>query len=233
MSPIERRLRLRPDEVLAAGVVFATPAAPVKRPEVDTTQGSTPRLGRVAREALLPTAGPTWRDVVLVRLLLIGGLRVSEALAITVEDVGAEPDGDGRTWRYVWVHRKRGRREKVTLDHGTATAIDRLVDELDGPGPLLRTSTGRPLARSQAFRAIRRMAAEAGLAERTVSPHVLRVEFVTWALDAGAALRDVQDAVVHRDPRTTRRYDRTRGQHARSPVHALGAEADRYLGAPA
>lgn len=43
-----------------------------------------------------------------------------------------------------------------------------------------------------------------------MSPHSLRHTFITLALDAGAALRDVQDAAGHADPRTTRRYDRAR-----------------------
>ncbi len=35
--------------------------------------------------------------------------------------------------------------------------------------------------------------------------------FITAALDAGVALRDVQDAAAsHSDPRTTMRYDRAR-----------------------
>jgi hypothetical protein len=34
---------------------------------------------------------------------------------------------------------------------------------------------------------------------------------VTTALDAGVPLKDVQDAAGHRDPETTRRYDRVRG----------------------
>jgi integrase len=40
--------------------------------------------------------------------------------------------------------------------------------------------------------------------------HDLRHTFVTLSLDAGASLRDVQDAAGHADPRTTRRYDRAR-----------------------
>ncbi|NIH70288.1 hypothetical protein FB380_004848 [Modestobacter marinus] len=41
-------------------------------------------------------------------------------------------------------------------------------------------------------------------------PHSLRHGFATEALAIGIPLQDVQDALRHRDPRTTRRYGRTR-----------------------
>lgn len=46
---------------------------------------------------------------------------------------------------------------------------------------------------------------------------------VTLALDAGATLRDVQDFARHKDPRTTRRYDRSRANLDRSPAYTLAA----------
>jgi integrase/recombinase XerD len=52
----------------------------------------------------------------------------------------------------------------------------------------------------------------------------------TAALDAGAALRDVQDAASHADPRTTMRYDRARhslDRHATYVVAAFIAGANR------
>lgn len=49
----------------------------------------------------------------------------------------------------------------------------------------------------------------AGL-NKKVSPHTLRHAFITSALYAGVALRDVQEAASHADPRTTMRYDRSR-----------------------
>lgn len=43
---------------------------------------------------------------------------------------------------------------------------------------------------------------------------------VPLALDA---LQDVQDAVNHRDPRTTQRYNRHRRRHETHPGHTLAA----------
>ena len=40
---------------------------------------------------------------------------------------------------------------------------------------------------------------------------------LSTSLDAGASLRDLQDAMGHASPRTTRRYDRSRGNLDRSP----------------
>ncbi len=54
-----------------------------------------------------------------------------------------------------------------------------------------------------------------------VTPHSLRHSFATEALSLGAALQDVQDALGHADPRTTRRYDRNRNRLDRSPVYLL------------
>ena len=56
---------------------------------------------------------------------------------------------------------------------------------------------------------VRRLAKRAEIDKR-ISPHSLRHSFITAALDAGIALRDVQEAASHADPRTTMRYDRAR-----------------------
>ncbi len=57
-----------------------------------------------------------------------------------------------------------------------------------------------------------------------VSSHALRHAFITLALDAGASLRDVQDAAGHADPATTRAYEIARGRlDRRHPAYAVGA----------
>ncbi len=50
----------------------------------------------------------------------------------------------------------------------------------------------------------------------------MRHAFAMLNLDADASLRDLQDAMGHASPRTTRRYDRSRSNLDRAPgyLHA-------------
>ena len=45
--------------------------------------------------------------------------------------------------------------------------------------------------------------------------------------DLGIALEDVQDAMGHADPRTTRRYDRDRHNLDRDPAYALATAREK------
>ena len=56
-------------------------------------------------------------------------------------------------------------------------------------------------------RLVRKHAARIGL-PRGYSAHSMRATFITTALENGAQLEDVQKAAGHRDPSTTKLYDR-------------------------
>ena len=52
---------------------------------------------------------------------------------------------------------------------------------------------------------------------------LLRHSAITFALDAGTTLRDVQDYAGRKDPRTTRRYDHARDSLDRNAAYAVAA----------
>ena len=96
-------------------------------------------------------------------------------------------------------------------------------------GPIFLGAKGGRMDRYAADRTVKRLARRAGITKR-ISPHCLRHSFITAALDAGVALRDVQEAASHSDPRTTMRYDRGRGsldRHATYIVATFLAGASR------
>ena len=55
---------------------------------------------------------------------------------------------------------------------------------------------------------------------------------VTAALNAGIPFRDVQDFAGHADPRTTRRYDRSRHNLDRHPTYQMATQLHRTSGPP-
>ena len=109
--------------------------------------------------------------------------------------------------------RKGPRRAKVPLTPATAAALEAASPA--GPtgaddvrlltGPLLATATGGRLRQGHLWELVRRLARIASIeAWDQLSPHSLRHSAITFALDAGTTLRDVQDYAGQKDPRTTR-----------------------------
>jgi integrase len=97
-------------------------------------------------------------------------------------------------------------------------------------GPLLVTETGGRLRQSHLSDLVRRSPEAAGIPGwEQISPHSLRHSAITFALDAGVPLRDVQDYVRHKDPRTTRRYDHSRDSLDRNAAYTVAAYLARRL----
>ena len=211
-------------------VLVANPATAVRRPRVDPDHTATVGLDRAQARAFLAAAdtdpGPArLRTAAAARLLLHLGLRVDELAAADTTDLGHD-----RGHRVLTVTRKGGRRATVVLPPATAAALDayltqRAHEGVDPPaGPLLATATGRRLDQSALCKLVRRLARAAGIPSwQQLTPHSLRHTAITLALDAGAALRDVQDFAGHRDPRTTRRYDHARDTLDRNAAYTLTA----------
>jgi integrase/recombinase XerD len=218
----------------AHDLVDRIPTAGVAQPGVDPDYTATIGLTCDQARALVAAAdadrGPQApRTAAVIRLLLHNALRVDEACAADVTDLGA--DAGHRVLR---VTRKGARRAKVALAPATVAALDAyladqarrggLSDARQLAGPLLATASGGRLRQGHLWEAVRRLARDAGIqAWDQLSPHCLRHSAITFALDAGATLRDVQDYAGHKDPRTTRRYDHARDSLDRNAAYAVAA----------
>ena len=96
-------------------------------------------------------------------------------------------------------------------------------DQNSGDSPRRSSPVSFP-AQAHLWELVRRLARTAGVnAWGQLSPHSLRHSAITFALDAGVALRDVQDYAGHKDPRTTRRYDHSRDSLDRNAAYTVAA----------
>jgi site-specific recombinase XerD len=212
-------------------LVPGNPTVGVERPEVDPDHTSTVALDRDEARALIAQAdadtGPQrLRTRVLARLLLHNALRVDEIAGADLDDLGTD-----RGHRVLEILGKGNRKAKVPLTPGACAALDEYlvdraaragvpVDQLTGP--LVATRTGGRLHQSHLWELVRRLARDAGIAAwAQLSPHSGRHTAITCALDAGVPLRDAQDFARHRDPRTTRRYDRSRASLDRNAAYTV------------
>src|SRR5947207_7012649 len=224
------------------GVVPVNPVVGADRPRIGRAHSATVGLTAAEVDALLAAAGrdhgpAALRSQAALTLLADLGLRVGELVGLDIDDVGHE-----RGHRTVRFTGKSGKPRRRALAPGTAAVLDRYlasraatagrpVDQLDGP--LFATATGGGLDRHAVFRLVRRLARAAGIAAWSrLSPHSLRHAFATSARDEGVPLQDVQDAMGHADPRTTRRYEPDRSSLDRDPAYALWAARNRRSIAP-
>ena len=197
------------------GVLALSPVAAVRRPRV-SANSTTPGLDAAQLRALLAAAAAhSTRSGALVALLVLCGLRISEALGADVRDYGH--DGGHRVLAIV---RKGGIAARVPLPPPVVRILDAHLDGRQA-GPIFTAADETSqYPYSSAYEQIRRLCAAAGL-PAGISPHSLRHSYATEALRLGAPLQDVQDALGHADPRTTRRYDRARYLLDRSPNYLL------------
>jgi len=220
-STVRRRLAALSSlfkHLVTHGATSRDPVVDVDRPAINRDEGRTAAFSKAqARKVLDAPPGDTLagrRDRAILAVGLQVGFRRAEIAALTVGDFH-----QNRGLEALRVTRKGGRRESLAINPQAAQRI-RAYLEAAGHGdqlgaPLLRPLRGnaRPLGPAGRMdpgaidRMVRKYAATIGL-DRGHSAHSMRATFITTALENGAQLEDVQKAAGHRNPSTTKLYDR-------------------------
>lgn len=191
---------------VAEGVLPADVAAEVP---VASTSETLPDTLSVEEVAALLDACPTetasgLRDKALLEALYATGARVSEVLALSVDDVA---DAAG----VIAVTGKGNKQRLVPLGSHAQAAIDaylvrgRPVLAKGKSHALFLNARGGQLSRQSAWAAIKAAAGRAGI-DKEVSPHTLRHSFATHLLEGGADVRTVQELLGHSSVTTTQIY---------------------------
>ena len=149
------------------------------------------------------------RDRALLALLYGGGLRVSEACELKLDDLTLRLPGSTGPGLLRVVG--KGAKERLVPFGGIARqrveawlALGRGTRAGGEPWVLLSRG-GRRLDRVRAFRIVREWAEQAGI-EGEIHPHTLRHSCATHLLAGGGDLRSVQEFLGHADLRTTELY---------------------------
>ncbi|MBE2250494.1 MAG: site-specific tyrosine recombinase XerD [Myxococcus sp.] len=155
------------------------------------------------------------RDRAMIEVLYATGLRVSELIKLTINDVNLV---DG----FVMVMGK-GRKERVVplgrhaIEHVRAYVSQSRGALLKGreTKALFVTPRGKGFSRMGFWKLLRRHARTAGIT-KNLSPHKLRHSFATHLVERGADLRAVQSMLGHADLATTQIYTHVDSQRLRS-----------------
>lgn len=158
-----------------------------------------------------PTQRNPWteRDEALFALLILGGVRISEAISIQIGDCYLDDDPPRI--------RITGKGDKTRVVPIPPEAVERITAYLQSrhdrdlgtgpPTPLLLRPNGTPLTRSAADHIIKGWFQRAGRTPpKGALAHSFRHTYATMLIDNGASLPEVQQLLGHADLATTQAY---------------------------
>jgi integrase/recombinase XerD len=145
------------------------------------------------------------RDRALLELLYACGLRASEAVGLTLDDIDLQEEllcarGKGAKERIVPIGREAVAAVRAYLALGRPALVG-----LSPERHLFVNRRGGALSRQGLYKIVQGHAGEVGLRDR-MSPHTLRHTFATHLLAGGCDLRTLQEMLGHADIATTQLY---------------------------
>lgn len=132
-------------------------------------------------------------DMAILALMIESGLRASELLSLTWDDVDLAS-------REISVRGAKYGEERVVFIGDLSARVLQDLAKASGGGRII------PLSYTALYKRLKRLARSAGIDPKKVRPHVLRHTFATESLRRGLPLPALQRILGHRDIKTTQVY---------------------------
>jgi integrase/recombinase XerD len=202
------------------GLAERDPTLQLKQPKLGRPLPGTLTESEVERLLQVPDCDQPLglRDRAMLEMLYATGLRISELVTLRVSMLNLRQGivrvvGKGGKERLVPV----GEEALAWAARYLVSARPALLRDRTGDA-LFPSRLGSGMTRQTFWHAIKRYAAEAGIA-RSISPHTLRHAFATHLINHGADLRAVQLMLGHADLSTTQIYTQVAQQRLKA-LHA-------------
>jgi integrase/recombinase XerD len=209
----------------AEGLTIDDPARSIRPPKPPRRLPKALSLEQVQAMLAAPTTDSEigLRDAALLELLYGTGIRISEAVALDVDEMDRlSRAGAGESTPGMRVLGKGGKERIVPVGSYARRALDAylvrgrpaLAARGRGTPALFVNARGGRLSRQSAWAVLRSVADKAGITA-DVSPHTLRHSYATHLLDGGADIRVVQELLGHASVTTTQVYTLVTIDHLR------------------
>lgn len=144
------------------------------------------------------------RDKAMLELLYATGIKVSELIGLTVNDVNLQIG---------ILHTHGGKNERIIPIYPTAaehlgeyiSSVRPALIQNDDEDRLFTNMNGQPMSRQGFWKIIKYYADKAGIKEE-ITPHTLRHSFAAHLLENGAQLKDIKEMLGHSDISSTQIY---------------------------
>jgi integrase/recombinase XerD len=193
--------------LLGEGIIDSDPTEHIESPALTRKLPETLSFEEVEQLLKMPdTNYPLgFRDSAMIELLYATGVRVSELISLTLNDINLEVGyiisfGKGSKERIIPL----GEEASLKLQGYLSSSRPLIIKDKENK-ELFVNRQGNKMTRQGFWKIIKKYTRTAGIVKK-ISPHSLRHSFATHLLEGGADLRSVQKMLGHADISTTQIY---------------------------
>lgn len=197
------------------GILDSDISASIERPKIKKSLPTTLTISEVDKLLDIDLVTPfDYRNKAMLELLYGTGLRISELISITLNDIDlinctVRCMGKGKKERIIPINEYI-----IVYLEKYLNVRNQLVKE-NNFKELFLNNHGKPITRQGFFKILKKLLMQKNL-NTNVSPHTLRHSFATHLLENGADLRMIQEMLGHSDISTTRIYTHISNQKVRN-----------------